>query len=215
MQISGRRCGRIVSCECGGLCRFHGARCGSLGCGLCKILRGLCNLPGADHPGGHAELQQPVPTTDANRPIQHSRLRHAGMPPVRPARGLALHVILDRPSKRFTSQPALTRIRQVIARQGFPVDPKRFPACMRARETSLDQSLSILPARASETTDGQILVLTASRLQVIRLLHEQESSCARNPKMPHSQGESNRFQQVRAWFQLVISMPDTRQNGTL
>ena len=62
---------------------FMGARCGSLGCGLCKILRGLCNLPGADHPGGHAELQQPMPTTDANRSIQHSRLRHAGMPPVR------------------------------------------------------------------------------------------------------------------------------------
>ena len=131
LQISGRRCGRIVSCECGGLCRFHGARCGSLGCGLCKILRGLCNLPGADHPGGHAELRQPVPTTDANRPIQHSRLRHAGMPPVRPARGLASHVILDRPSKRFTSRPTLTRIRQVIARARIPRRSKALP-CMHA-----------------------------------------------------------------------------------
>ena len=132
LQISGRRCGRIVSCECGGLCRFHGARCGSLGCGLCKILRGLCNLPSADHPGGHAGLQQPMPTADANRPIQHSRLRHAGMPPVRPACGLASHVILDRPSKRFTSRPALTRIRQVIARQGFPsIQSASLHACGR------------------------------------------------------------------------------------
>ena len=87
---------------------FTGRRCGSLGCGLCKILRGLCNLPGADHPGGHAELQQPMPTTDANRSIQHSRLRHAGMPPVR------RHVIwrhghvpsLDRLSRHFISQLA-------------------------------------------------------------------------------------------------------------
>ena len=94
---------------------FTGRRCGSLGCGLCKILRGLCNLPGADHPGGHAELQQPVPTTDANRSIQHSRLRHAGMPPVRPARGLAsrAYAILG-PSFKAFHQPA-----------GFDLNPPR------------------------------------------------------------------------------------------
>ena len=65
--------------------KILGDRCGLGKCGLCKISCSRHKLLDAGYSSGLVEFQQPMPAADANRSIQHSRLRHAGMPSMMPA----------------------------------------------------------------------------------------------------------------------------------
>ena len=65
--------------------KILGDRCGLGKCGLCKISCSRYKLLDAGYSSGLVEFQQPMPAADANRSIQHSRLRHAGMPSMMPA----------------------------------------------------------------------------------------------------------------------------------